>query len=314
MLEILSITGVIFVLIGLGFGSVRLKVFSSADMTVLGRLVVQFALPALIFRAVSTRTLAEIAVPGYLGAMLLGSVAVFWGGYLWSRRISGQTAGGSTFSAMGMSCANSGFVGYPVLLMALPEIATTALAMNMIVENLVMIPMGLAMAEASRSNGIEGTRLVRQIAARLSRNPIVLALCAGVVVSVFHIPLPQIIFRPVDILANASAAVSLIVIGGTLAGLSLSSLTLSVAPVVIGKLLIHPAAVALSLILMATLGFPVPEHLAAAAILMAAMPVMAIYPILAQRYGEDQTAALAMFLMTLLSFLTFSATLALVLP
>ena len=103
MLEILSITGVIFVLIGLGFGSVRLKVFSSADMTVLGRLVVQFALPALIFRAVSTRTLAEIAVPGYLGAMLLGSVAVFWSGFLWSRRISGQNAGGSTFSAMGMS-------------------------------------------------------------------------------------------------------------------------------------------------------------------------------------------------------------------
>lgn len=306
MLEILSITGVIFVLIGLGLASVRLKVFSSADMTVLGRLVVQFALPALIFRAVSTRTLAEIAVHGYLGAMLLGSVAVFWGGYLWSRHISGQTAGGSTFSAMGMSCANSGFVGYPVLLMALPEIATTALAMNMIVENLVMIPMGLAMAEASRSNGIEGTRL--------ARNPIVFALCAGVVVSVFHIPLPQIIFRPVDILANASAAVSLIVIGGTLAGLSLSSLTLSVAPMVIGKLLIHPAAVALSLILMATLGFPVPEPLAAAAILMAAMPVMAIYPILAQRYGEDQNAALAMFLMTLLSFLTISATLALVLP
>jgi predicted permease len=106
MLGILSITGVIFVLIGLGFGSVRLKVFSSADMTVLGRLVVQ-------------------------------------------------------------------------------------------------------------------------IAARLARNPIVLALCAGVVVSVFHIPLPQILFRPVDILANASAAVSLIVIGGTLAGLSLSFLTIS---------------------------------------------------------------------------------------
>jgi predicted permease len=44
---------------------------------------------------------------------------------------------------------------------------------------------------------------------------------------------------------------------------------------------------------------------------MAATPAMSVYPILAQRYGDGQTAALSMLLMTLLSFVTLTVTLTL---
>lgn len=315
MFDILTITSVIFVLIGVGYLSVRFGLFSFAEMSVLGKFVVNLALPALIFRAVSSRPLGEIANAGYLGAMLGGSLAVFILGYLWSRRVAGGSAEASTFRAMGMSCANSGFVGYPVLLMALPDIATTALALNMIVENLIMIPLVLTMAELARGGGARGGRLAAQIAWRLARNPIAIALALGVLASISGAALPMVIERPVEIFASASAALSLVVIGGALAALPLRSLNISVLAVVTGKLLLHPLAVALGLVIMAALGFGVgDERLAAAAIIMAAMPVMAIYPILAQRYGEEQSAALSLFVMTLLSFLTISATLAIALP
>lgn len=315
MLDILSITGVIFLLIGTGYVSVRSGVFSPAEMDTLGKFVVHLALPALIFRAVSSRPLGEIANPGYIGAMLTGSLAVFGLGYFWSRRVAGETPPASVFRAMGMSCSNSGFVGYPVLLMALPDIASTALAMNMIVENLVMIPLILSMAEHSRGGAATGGRLAAQIAWRLIRNPIVISLMLGILVSVSGLKLPMVIERPVDILASASAALSLAVIGGTLAVLPLRSLSSSVLSVVIGKLVLHPLAVALGLAAMSALGFGVgDDRLAAAAIIMAAMPVMAIYPILAQRFGEERSAALAMFVMTVLSFFTISATLAIALP
>lgn len=315
MLDTLSITGVIFVLIGVGYLSVRIRLFSAGDMGTLGKFVVNLALPALIFRAVSSRPLGEIVDIGYLGAMLFGSLAVFAFGYLWSRRVTGETAQASTFRAMGMSCSNSGFVGYPVLLMAMPEIASRVLALNMIIENLVMIPLVLAMAEHARGGGITGRRLAVQIALRLARNPIVISLALGIAVSVSGLTMPMVIARPVDILASSSAALSLAVIGGTLAGLPLNRLKAPVASVVIGKLLLHPLAVGLGLALMAALGSGVGDtELAAAAVIMAAMPVMATYPIIAQQFGEERIAALAMFAMTVLSFFTISATLAITLP
>lgn len=314
MFEILSITGVIFVLVGVGFAMVRLGVFAAGDVAALGKFVVNLALPALIFRAVSAHPLSEIANPGYLGAYLFGSLAVFGLGYLWSRRLTGATPLGGTFDAMGMSCANSGFVGFPVALMALPDVASTALALNMIIENLVMIPLVLVLAEHARGGGMAGAALARQIGLRLVQSPIVIGLVLGLVVSASGLQLPTVVAKPVEVIAAASAAVSLTVIGGTLAGLPLRAVRLPVLGVVLGKLVLHPVAVALGLGLMALLGLGVGDaHLAAAAVVFASTPAMAVYPILAQRYGEARSASLAMFVMTAASFVTISVVLGVVL-
>ncbi len=314
MLDILSITGTIFVVIAAGYLSVRLGIFSSSEMGTLGKFVVNFALPALIFRAVSTRAIGEIAELGYLSAVLIGSLSVFAFGYIWSRGVAGENASSSTFSGMGMSCANSGFVGFPILLIALPDIASKALALNMIVENLVMIPLVLVMAEFSRKIDMLGVQMARQIAWRITRNPIVIALVLGLAVSASGLTMPAVIERPIDMFASASAAVSLAVIGGTLAGVPLREFKAPVLRISAGKLILHPLAVGLSLFGMTLIGFEVEdEQLVAAAIILASTPVMSIYPILAQRYGEERTASVAMLFMTAASFLTTSAVLALML-
>ncbi len=307
MLEVLSITGVVFILIAIGYVSVFASVFSGAELATFGKYVINFALPALIFRAVSGRPIGEVVNVGYIGAYLLGSLAIFVFGYFWIRRGLGAEPVESTFDGMGMSCANSGFVGYPILLMAMPAIASTALALNMIVENLIMIPLVLIMAERAGGGAIRGWTLARQIAGRLIKNPIVLALTAGLAVSASGISLPDIIREPVNIIAMSSAAISLLVIGGTLVGLPLGAIDVRVPFVVAGKLLLHPLFVWLGLLVMSAIGFGVGDDaLAHAAILMAAMPTMAIYPILAGRYGQQNVAALAMLVMTVLSFLTLS--------
>lgn len=78
-------------------------------------------------------------------------------------------------------------------------------------------------------------------------------------------------------------------------------------PVVVGKLILHPLAVGLGLVVTTVAGFSVVDpQLADAAIIIAAMPTMGIYPILAQRYGQQQGAALAMLVMTVLSFFSIS--------
>lgn len=314
MLDILSITGTIFVVMSAGFLAVRVGPFSSGDMRILGKFVVNFALPALILRAVSTQSISEFANVGYLGAVLIGSLVVFGAGYLWTRKIAGENVAASTFSAMGMSCANSGFIGFPILLVALPDVASTALAMNMIVENLVMIPMVMIMAEYARSGGSTRPRMVPIIAKRLVRNPIVIALALGLMISASGIALPSVIARPVDMFASASAAMSLAVIGGTLASLPFKALKPAVFRIALGKLILHPLAVGISLLGFAQLGLGAQdERLFAAAIILASTPVMSIYPILAQSLGEESTASLALLVMTAVSFLTMSVVLTVVL-
>ena len=147
MLDVIAITGPICVAILVGFAATRAGMFERADMRVLGTFVYNLALPALLFNALSQRPLREILNAGYLLAYLAGSLAVLCAGYFGARRIGGLGATAASIRAMGMTCANSGFVGYPILLLTLAPVAGVVLALNMIVENLVLIPLLLALAE-----------------------------------------------------------------------------------------------------------------------------------------------------------------------
>lgn len=307
MTTVLSTTGTIFFIIAIGYLAVDRKVFSREALQVLGKYVVNLALPALIFRALSGRGLSEISNVGYLGGYLLGSLTVLIVGYFLSRTFWKTSPISSTFDATGMACANSGFVGYPLLVMVLPSIAPTALALNMVVENLVIIPLVLILAERATAPTMNGRSLAKLIFHRVSANPIVLAMVAGIAVAVFNLPLPVFASNGIDLIAQSSIAVSLFVIGGTVAGISIKSVGKRVFGVVFGKLVFLPIAVWVGFSIMALLGAGVDDpNLQKAAIIMAATPAMSIYPVLAQRYGQEEQAATAMLLMTAMSFFTIS--------
>ncbi|MBP7000376.1 AEC family transporter [Amaricoccus sp.] len=315
MPETLSLTGTIFVLIGVGYLAVRGGLLGPGAAGALGGYVANLALPALIFAALTTRPLGEVVDAGYLLAYGAGSLAVLGLGYGWSRA-SGYTAVASTFRAMGMSCANSGFIGYPVLMMALPAVAAPALALNMIVENLLLIPLVLALAEAARGGAGGGAGPILR---RLSRNPIILALVAGVAVSAAGVALPGLVARSVGLLAQSSAAAALVAIGASLAALPAEGAAggrglAGIAPVALGKLVLHPLAVLAGLGIAGRMGLAVAPDLAKAVVIMAATPAMGIYPILAGQYGEGRPAALAMLAMTVCAFATLNALLVILGP
>ncbi len=312
MVQVLSISGTIFALIALGWVLVRRGVFDGKALDVLGAYVVTCALPALIFRAVSSRPLGETFDAAYLLVLFLTSLALFGAAYWGLRRAFGLSPTAATFAAMGASCANSGFVGYPMLGLALPEVAEHALALNMSFENLVMIPLVLALAEAGKAQGNGGTGVGWLIARRLATSPVILALFAGILVAALALPMPQVVTGTVNILANSSAAVSLVVIGGGLAGLTLRDLGPLAWAVTGAKLLLMPALAWALLQLFGAAGLvPAPAALSPALLVMTALPAMSIYPVLARRYGEVTTPAAVLLLQTLASFVTLTALLAL---
>ncbi|MEY3763321.1 MAG: hypothetical protein RL281_1926, partial [Pseudomonadota bacterium] len=148
MFDILAITAPIYVAIVLGYGLTRWGVFQKSDMRGFGTFVIKVSLPAMLFNALSNTQVKEIFQPTYLIAYALASLATLALALAWSMKFKGESFSLSSCSAMGMSCPNSGFVGYPVVFLSLGSIAGVVLALNMIVELFLIIPILMAWADA----------------------------------------------------------------------------------------------------------------------------------------------------------------------
>ena len=306
-IEILGITGPIYLAIALGYMATRRGLFTKADMPVFGKFTIHIALPALLFNALSQRSVGEILNVQYLGAYAAGSLLVIGLGLWWARKVQGHSLSYSSMMAMGMSCPNSGFVGYPIMLLTLgAPVAGVALALNMMVENLLLIPLLLAVADSGGAAAGRWQQVLRQTLVSLVRNPMIWGIVIGFVYAMSGLHLPAPLARTVNLFASASGALSLFVIGGSLVGLKAEGLKGTVSQIAFGKLVLHP------LVLVAVLlwVFPVSDPaLRQAALLTSALPMLGIYTILSQRHGHGTISAATLLVTTVASFFTLSAVL-----
>ncbi|SIR56759.1 AEC family transporter [Pseudacidovorax sp. RU35E] len=313
MLAILSITVPIYLAIAAGWLVTRGGLFARGDMRVLGLFVIRLALPALLFSALVQRPAGDVLNLRYMLLYALGSMLTLFVGRWWAARQAPAGSPVPALMAMGMSCPNSGFVGYPILSMVIAQTAGLVLGQNMIVENLLLVPLAMALADAADGRG-DWRLTLRRAAHSLARNPMIWAMAAGVAVALTGLRLPAPLLRTIGLFAQASTALSLFVIGGSLVGLGLAGMRRQVLRIAAGKLLLHPALMLAVLLAAEALGMPPMEPaLRLALVLSAAAPMLSIYPILAQPHGQDSLAAASLLATTALSFFTISALLA-VLP
>jgi hypothetical protein len=136
----------------------------------------------------------------------------------------------------------------------------------------------------------------------------IIGIVLGFVVALSGWSLPAVLDRTVTLFSAGAGGLALFIIGGNLVGLEVKGMRGQLALIAVGKLLWHPAGVWLALVAFGAVGLPVPEgDLRAAAVLSAAMPMLGVYAILAQRHGHERWAAAALFATTTASFFTLSA-------
>ncbi|MEQ4539335.1 AEC family transporter [Halomonas desiderata] len=303
MLEILAITTPIFLLIGAGYLAMGTRLVNREQMQGVATFVLYFALPALVIRAVTQNPLDEVLQPHYLLAYGLGSLAVFAFALLLTLGLQHKPLSEGAIHALGMSASNSGFIGFPVAAMVLgASPAAVFLALNMLIENLLIIPAALILAEVGRQRGAGIATVARKTLFRLIRNPILVGLGLGLLLAVTDTTLPRPLAQAVDMLANASGPAALFVIGGTLFGLQVRGMMNDVGQIVAGKLILHPLAVLGVFLLM-------PEAdpaLLAGALLFACAPMISVFPLLGQRYGLAGVSAATLMVATLGAFVTLS--------
>lgn len=302
MLQIFQITAPIFLLIGLGYFAAMGGLLNREQVRGIGAFVITFAMPALLIKTLGTSPIQQTLVPGYLLAYAFGSLAAFTLAFGVSRWGRGDNLSGSAINAMGMSVSNSGFVGYPLVAAAIGSPAVLGMAMGMLVENLLMIPLALVLAEAGKQQGGGGLKVLGMIFGRLLKNPVIIGIISGLGVSLLGIEIPPLLFKPIDMLAGVSAPLALFVIGASLFGMKARGVWVDAAWIASGKLIVHPLAVLGAFLLVPGID-PIMK---AVGVLFACSPMMSIFPILGQRFGLEDRCSATLLVATVLSFFTIS--------
>ena len=307
MLDILTVTAPIYLAIGVGYLAARCGLFDKTELRALGKFVFNVALPAILLNALLQRRFGETLNLTYLAAYAAGSLVNAAIALRWARRLAPDAPSARPYIAMGATFSNSGFVGFPIMLLALPAVAGVSLALNMLVENILLLPLLLSLADQQNAAAQSRWAAARQSLLGLRKNPLILAIAVAVTLSLLEVRPPATLSRTITLFAQASSAIALFTIGGTLYGMPFKELGAKVAAITVGKLVLHPLCIWLALVLCVRAGLPaLPPDLYAALLLTGTLPIMSIYPILAMRHGHEKFCAAALLATTVLSFFTLS--------
>lgn len=306
MLNILLTISPVFILIGLGYFAFKRELIKAEAMPSLGNIVLYLAIPAVMIGGLSKIHISEIVEPYFLLAYGLGSLLNLLVAIVLTLKLKGNPFTQSAIQSMGMSIPNSMFVGFPVLSLSLglPEIASLSLMMAVLIENILILPIVLMLLEYSVGHKSNSANILRTVALRIVKNPLIISIAMGVAISLVGIALPKPITQSLDLLTKISAGLALLFIGAALANIKPQEKQpwADISLVMLGKLILHPALVALCVFLLPNFN----PNFQQAVIIIAAAPMMSIYPILGERYGLRDFCASTLFMTTLVSFISIS--------
>lgn len=293
----------VFGLVLTGWLAGRLGVLGEASAVALNRFVYFFALPALLFaftaRAPLARTLNWPFLGAFLGGVAISLVVALAADRLWFRNPPAEAA----LAGLSAVFANTAYMGVPLLLTAygaggaLPAIVATLATTTLLIGGTI------AFIEALRAEGPSLGRIIRQVAAVIVRNPLLVAPFLGIAVAGSGLALPKPASNYLDLLAAAAGPAALFALGLSLVGRRLAGNASEIAWLTGLKLLVHPAATWL----LVTYVFTLDRQWATAAVVLAALPVGALVFVVAQQYDVYvERASAAVVATTALSVVTVS--------
>ncbi len=217
MQALLDVILPVFFVLGFGYLAVARGWFSEAGVDGLTRFTQSFAIPCLLFRAVSQMDLGEgfdlaMIASFYLAALICFLTGIFVARVLFKRP-------GTDAVAIGFSClfSNSVLLGLPITERAF---GAEALLGNYAIVALHapfcymvgITAMEIVRAEAGAS--LQSTTL--RVLKAMFRNALIIGISLGVVVNVTGFSLPQVVADGADLMARAALPAALFGLGGVL--------------------------------------------------------------------------------------------------
>lgn len=304
MLAIFLKTLPFFAIIALGYTAGRTKFFSEEATAYLTKFVFYFALSAMIFRFAANLSLTEVWDTRLIAAYLWGTAFVYGIATLvaFVRKLDVPTA------AIEAQCAvigNIGFLGIPMLTLLMGEAAIGPIMMMLAVDLIVFSSLIVILITGSR-DGRVSLGMVKMVGIGLLKNPMIVAMSLGLLVSGFSVPVPVPVNEFLAILGGAATPGALFAIGASLASKSAERIEVA-GWLTFCKLVLHPAFIAFAALYL----FSVEPYAAGVMIAAAALPVAGNVYMLAQHYGvAPQRVSAAILVSTAISIVTVSVVIA----
>lgn len=304
MFEIFLKTLPFFALIGLGYGAGRTRFFTEEATAYLTKFVFYFALSAMLFRFSANLSMAEIFNPRLAAAYLWGT-AFAYGVAMAVAFWRGASVEIAAIEAQCAAIGNTGFLGVPMLALLLRQEAIGPIILVLAIDLIVFSSMLVILVVGSRE-GSMSPKIFRTVGVGLLKNPMIVSITLGLIVSGLSLPIPVPANEFLSILGAAATPGALFAIGASLASKSAERIEIA-GWLSFCKLVLHPLFVAAG----AYLFFPVDPYLAAVVVSAAALPVAGNVFILAQHYGvAPQRVSASILISTALSIFTVSAVIA----
>lgn len=231
----------VFLVIGFGYLAVIRGLFSDAGVDGLMRFTQKFAIPCLLFQAMSTLDLAAVFDWRLLVSFYTGAVSGFALGLVGARLIFGRPWTDAV--AIGFCClfSNSLLLGVPI---AERAYGTASLASNfaiIAIHSPVCYMIGITAMEIARNTGGTGLSTLRAILAAMFSNALIIGIVLGIAVNLSGVALPAVLTDAIDLMVRAALPAALFGLGGVLVRYRPEGDMRTIAFVVLVSLVVHPA-------------------------------------------------------------------------
>ena len=298
----------VFLVIGFGYAAAFKGLFNEVAVDGLMRFATHFAIPCLLFLAISNIDLASDFNAPLLASFYIGAFSAYGLGYLGARHMFSRSTQDSIAIGFCALFSNTVLLGLPIVERAFGPDALAGAYAIVSVHALIIYGFGVTMMEIARARKSgTGKKLVTRISSAMSTNPILIGILLGFLVNIAHIRLPDTLLAAIGTMSSAALPAALFALGGVLMRYRPEGDRNTIAWVTSVSLLAHPA-ITFSL---AKWVFMLDQPQFRAAVLTAAMaPGINAY-LFANMYGTaKRVAASTVLVATALSVVSISVWLA----
>ncbi len=233
----------VFLVIGFGYLAVWKGYFSDAGVDGLMKFTQGFAIPCLLFRAISTLDLQQNFDLALLGSFYAGALAGFFTGLFGAKLIFGR--GWEDSVAIGFCClfSNSLLLGLPITERAYGMSALEANYAIIAIHSPFCYAVGITAMEIARNRGGSVAALPGKVLRAMFQNALIVGITLGFIVNLGGIPLPLVLTDAVDLMVRAALPAALFGLGGVLYRYRPEGDLRTIFFVVAVSLILHPAIV-----------------------------------------------------------------------
>lgn len=243
MTGLLEVILPVFIVLGFGYVAVWRGLFSDAGVAGLMRFTQGFAIPVLLFRAISSLDLGQNFDLALLASFYGGAITCFFLGLAGARLIFKRSWDDAV--AIGFCClfSNSLLLGLPITERAYGTDALTYNYAIIAIHAPFCYFVGITAMEIVRNRGGAVSALPRKVATAMFHNALIVGIIAGFIVNLGGISLPGVFTEAIDLMVRAALPAALFGLGGVLFRYRPAGDMRAILFVVAISLLVHPAMV-----------------------------------------------------------------------